>query len=87
MPQVETAFVINIMSKGQDSSESLDEEVYEVESLRGHRVSTRDNVIFTTCVYSLIILILLLLKNSLEYLIKWKHYGEEYNTWERERNM
>lgn len=57
VPQVETAFVINIMSKGQDSSESLDEEVYEVESLRGHRVSTRDNVIFTTCVYSLIILI------------------------------
>ncbi|KAG1409157.1 hypothetical protein G6F60_000886 [Rhizopus arrhizus] len=56
------------MSKGQDSSESLDEEVYEVESLRGHRVSTRDN-------------------NSLEYLIKWKHYGEEYNTWERERNI
>ena len=85
---MEAAFVINIMSKGQDSSESLDEEVYEVESLRGHRVSTRDNVIFTICIYSLTMLIfLLLLKNSLEYLIKWKHYGEEYNTWERERNM
>lgn len=45
------------MSKGQDSSESLDEEVYEVESLRGHRVSTRDNVIFTICIYSLTMLI------------------------------
>lgn len=54
---MEAAFVINIMSKGQDSSESLDEEVYEVESLRGHRVSTRDNVIFTICIYSLTMLI------------------------------
>ncbi|KAI9363824.1 hypothetical protein BD770DRAFT_380536 [Pilaira anomala] len=43
----------------------LDEEVYEVESLKGHRKALYD-------------------KNQIEYLIKWKDYADEYNSWEKE---
>ncbi|KAI7871202.1 hypothetical protein BDF14DRAFT_1764296 [Spinellus fusiger] len=50
----------------EDSEEN--EEVYEVETLLGHRLSSKKN-------------------NSIDYLIKWKNYEDDQNTWENESNI
>ncbi|KAI9016366.1 hypothetical protein CLU79DRAFT_721173 [Phycomyces nitens] len=47
------------------------EEVYDVEALLDHRVSTKKQVRL----------------NTVEYLIKWHNYGDDQNTWENESNI
>ncbi|GAA5810562.1 hypothetical protein MFLAVUS_003985 [Mucor flavus] len=51
-----------------------DEEVYEVEELVGHRHPLNSKV-------------LTFWQKHIEYLIKWKDYADEYNSWENEDNI
>ncbi|ORZ02971.1 hypothetical protein BCR43DRAFT_30208 [Syncephalastrum racemosum] len=79
--------------------ESSDEEVYEVEQIQDHRYNNSKKVLylftFIFLLFSILISaswahVLLLCRfeqGSVEYLIKWKNYDEDSNTWEDEGNI